>query len=162
MGRGTPRLDLVIPAIINSMPEIAADAQELVRAEAPVYDGSTEFRDRTPGTLRDSLRVGYEVSPSGVKINVYSEGDALVASFVIHGTAPHPIDPRPRATAHGGVGAGFLRFVARDGAVVFTHHVDHPGTAPNDFIGRAMPQIEELVNSRLVPVVAAAMGKGTE
>lgn len=51
------------------------------------------------------------------------------ALFVHEGAAPHPIDP---------VNGQFLVFTGRDGSLVFTRHVDHPGNKPNRFLVRAL------------------------
>lgn len=46
------------------------------------------------------------------------------ASYLEHGTVPHEIRPRRKR---------FLRFVSRDGNVVFARKVQHPGTRPYHF-----------------------------
>lgn len=52
------------------------------------------------------------------------------AIFVHEGAQPHEIRPR---------NARFLVFVARDGNLVFTKLVHHPGNKPNRFLVRALP-----------------------
>lgn len=54
--------------------------------------------------------------------------DHHAVHYVLNGTRPHLIRPRR---------AKVLRFVV-DGRVVFTQLVRHPGTKPNDFLGRAL------------------------
>jgi hypothetical protein len=49
--------------------------------------------------------------------------------YVLAGTPPHLIHPRGRA----------LRFMA-GGTIVFATVVHHPGTAPNNFMLRALPE----------------------
>lgn len=50
--------------------------------------------------------------------------------YVINGTRPHPIRPRPPKRA--------LRFTI-GGRIVFAAAVNHPGTKPNDFLNKALP-----------------------
>ncbi len=50
--------------------------------------------------------------------------------FVINGTRPHQIRP---------VRAQALRFTV-GGRVVFAKLVNHPGTQPNDFLNKALPE----------------------
>lgn len=52
------------------------------------------------------------------------------ALFVHEGTRPHTIEAR---------NASFLVFVGRDGNLVFTKRVNHPGNKPNRFLIRALP-----------------------
>lgn len=54
--------------------------------------------------------------------------DHPATRFVLDGTRPHIIRPRRKKA---------LRFVV-DGEVVFAAKVRHPGTRPNDFLGRAL------------------------
>jgi hypothetical protein len=51
-------------------------------------------------------------------------------AFVIGGTAPHVIVPRSLG--------GMLVFTGKTGTTVFTKKVNHPGTAPNDYLSRAL------------------------
>lgn len=51
--------------------------------------------------------------------------------YVINGTPPHPIRPRPPKRA--------LRFTV-GGRIVFARLVNHPGTQPNDFMNKALPE----------------------
>jgi hypothetical protein len=53
------------------------------------------------------------------------------AKFVIHGTAPHPIYPKKPG--------GYLRFFwHKMGKTVMLRHVNHPGTAANNFMMRGL------------------------
>ncbi len=51
-----------------------------------------------------------------------------LSTFILEGTKPHEIVP---------VNAKVLAFMGADGSMVFTRKVNHPGTAPNDFVSRA-------------------------
>jgi hypothetical protein len=57
---------------------------------------------------------------------------APYAVYVHEGTRPHPIDPS-RATV--------LRFPAKSGMIVFTPHVEHPGTRAQPFLVEALRQV---------------------
>lgn len=50
--------------------------------------------------------------------------------YVINGTRPHQIRPRARQA---------LRFTV-GGRIVFARLVNHPGTKPDDFLNRALPE----------------------
>lgn len=54
------------------------------------------------------------------------------AYWVHEGTVPHDIFP---------VNARVLAFPGRDGKMVFTQHVSHPGTKPNRFLVRALQHV---------------------
>jgi hypothetical protein len=70
------------------------------------------------------------IGANGVRYE-YKAPDPL-ATYIIEGTAPHPIDP---------VNSTVLRFLAASGDVVFARHVEHPGTSPNNFVSRAWDSI---------------------
>lgn len=55
------------------------------------------------------------------------------AIFVHAGTKPHVILPKKPG--------GVLRFRTRTGVVVYARMVKHPGTAPNEFLWRALKRI---------------------
>lgn len=82
---------------------------------------------RVTGELARSIRV-YPIQ-LGVNPSAYVEANAPYALFVHEGTGPHPIDP---------VNARVLRFPAKSGFIVFTPHVDHPGTAAQPFLRDAL------------------------
>lgn len=63
-----------------------------------------------------------------------------LSTWIIYGTAPHPIEP---------VRASALRFEVADGTIVFAKHVDHPGTQPNDFVQRAVDAALPEITDRL-------------
>lgn len=76
------------------------------------------------GALRASIRS--TVIPVGVGLVGEVSANTAYALFVHEGTAPHPIDGNP-----------ILRFPT-NGMVVFTPHVDHPGTRANPFLRDAL------------------------
>lgn len=83
-------------------------------------------RELAPGTMKDHITTHVEGSGRGLAAYVVSEHPAT--QYVIYGTRPHIIRPR-RARA--------LRFEV-GGRVVYAAYARHPGTRPNDFLGRAL------------------------
>lgn len=97
---------------------------------SPVYDPppAGPKRKRRPGTLRDSHLVRLSKGPGGGLV-VLVGSDDFVALLVVKGTSPHPIVARR---------APMLVFYSKKhGKVVFRKRVNHPGTAPNDYMIRA-------------------------
>lgn len=62
----------------------------------------------------------------------YVDANAPYAGFVHEGTGPHPIDP---------VNARVLRFPSKSGVIVFTPHVEHPGTRAQPFLTDALSTV---------------------
>lgn len=116
--------------------EQAQRTKEYAREEAPVSqdaEGHTHLRDTiyvraAPGSGRAEFIVGTT---------------SLIAVFLTKGTRPHIIVPR-RATA--------LRF-SINGQEVFSKFVNHPGTAPNDFMGRAAERAKREYIPRMLPAL---------
>jgi hypothetical protein len=140
--------DFVFPAFEHFGDVLAAHSEEIGRVivnsisnEAPV-DTSPE-PSRPPGTLRDSFSFDAEAGADSLVINVMTS-DAPVIDFVRFGTAAHVI------TA---VNTKALRFMTRDGAVHFAHQVQHPGTAPNEFVLRA----DDAIQTDIAPLIEDAM-----
>ena len=93
-----------------------------IGAQSPIGDGAN---DPTAGTLAasHSARDG-----DGGRLEIISTDQrGPIATYVIRGTRPHPIDP---------VNATVLHWVGPEGDV-FARHVEHPGTAPNPYNQRA-------------------------
>lgn len=90
------------------------------------------------GHFRDSIR-SVQHGGEGVLTYEYRADDPL-AHFIIEGTAAHTIQAR-----NGGV----LHFITADGAEIFARSVNHPGTQPNDFPGRAWEQVRSEVEDLL-------------
>jgi hypothetical protein len=66
------------------------------------------------------------------------------------GTRPHEILP---------VRARYLRFIASDGALVFTKRVMHPGTKGDGFAGRMFLKAERVLQAELERAVATMAAK---
>ncbi len=94
------------------------------------------------GEYRESIQV-YEQEVNGNKISVdigtdykvrsLAGNEYLLGYLLESGTAPHDIYP---------VRAEYLRFRAKDGRIVYTKHVSHPGT-------NAQPHILPALNSNV-------------
>lgn len=83
---------------------------------------------KVTGNLADHI-VKRLVKSKGKPVMLVGVEHVPYAVFVHEGTRPHPIDA---------VHAPFLVFVGRDGKLVATKHVDHPGNKPNRFLVRAL------------------------
>lgn len=94
-----------------------------VMAQAPVKTGKLRASIKTtrlwPGLPRNGTAV---------------VADTEYALSVENGSQPHVIKPK---------NASVLRFPSRGGGVVFTHTVNHPGTAPNPFMRRALDSVRQ-------------------
>lgn len=76
--------------------------------------------------LKDTLELKI-ITGSDPRLLIGSRQKGSVLAYVIEGTAAHEIVPNQ---------ASVLRFTS-GGTVVFTQHVDHPGTTANPFITKA-------------------------
>jgi hypothetical protein len=112
----------LIESHTKMMDSEAADAAK--HAENQVYQ-SPRFRPRT-GRLQAATSGTVIPIRGGRRIVV--RNTAKYAAPIDRGARPHLIRPR-RAQA--------LRFVARDGRIVFTRLVRHPGNKPYRFLWRA-------------------------
>jgi hypothetical protein len=102
------------------------------------------FANRS-GELEGSIRASVQVSTPGAALGII-EALAHHASHVDGGTAPHTIEPR-RAKA--------LAFQA-GGRTVFAGRVNHPGTKPDGFMGRAYHKAERVIVREVEVAVARA------
>lgn len=122
--------DETLPITIQKMAEDARDVMldYLVR-NAPVGDHPSGPSDsRAPGTFRDSIHAApTEMDGSHAHIDILFE-DPIV-QFIVHGTAPHFIEP---------INARVLAWYNGAGEIQFSKHVHHPGTPANDFIDRSL------------------------
>jgi hypothetical protein len=80
------------------------------------------------GLLLSTIRKKRSYARGSVTILVGNR-EVDYAAYENYGTRPHIITPKNRQ---------YLRFVARDGRVVFTKKVRHPGTTGSFFIDRSM------------------------
>jgi len=101
--------------------EIAMDLENSIKDEAP-YD---------QGRLRRSIRVDSRVYDRYSTITgYYDEGVAPHADYVLMGTRPHVITAKPGSALNTPYG--------------LFKKVNHPGTAPNDFLGRGLDRTLEM------------------
>lgn len=103
------------------------------------------FQNRTHA-LEGSIRGFVEVSTPGGASGVI-EAAAQHASFVDGGTPAHEIRPRDPG--------GVLAFQA-GGRTVFARSVQHPGTRPDGFMGRAYHKAERVLLREVEVAVARA------
>jgi hypothetical protein len=171
MSETLPDLSRLVPLIQERAQQLAADIADAIRAEVPV--GKDTGDGRVPGRLRDGIAGQAQDTADGATITITSE--APYTPYVLGGTAPHEIRPVHAGSLHFTVVGGVLRVTA--GSVTTTHHrllavhahstetregvfakvVHHPGTAPNDFIARALPQVEQLVVDAMSAALAEAL-----
>lgn len=101
--------------------DLRAKAERIRRgavAACPVRSG--QLRDAL--VLRDRDR---NVNP-GVVVGTFAPAGVIGYAYYTHeGTRPHPIFPR---------NARVLAFRGRDGSLVFSSHVNHPGTEPRPYL----------------------------
>lgn len=90
------------------------------------------YQDQT-GRLTGSIKGLVEVAVFGSAFG-WIVARQYYASFVDAGTRPHRIEGNP-----------FLTFKARDGSWVTVRAVNHPGTKPDGFMGRAYHKAERVL-----------------
>lgn len=121
---------IVEPALIAEMvnsPTGPVVRDLFVRGER-VKDAAIREAPKKTGNLSQHIVKRLVHSATGVVMLVGVE-HVPYALFVHEGTQPHSIDAK---------NAPFLVFMGRDGNLVFTKHVDHPGNKPNRFLVRAL------------------------
>jgi len=98
--------------------EIARTLQNQIKKEAPYKQGR----------LKRSIRVDTRITDKYSIITGYwDEGLAPHGKYVLQGTRPHMIKPKNKKALHwGGKGGPYSK-----------GHM-HPGTKPNDFLGRGL------------------------
>jgi len=120
--------DLLIQYVQGSLEEktneIAVSLESNIKREAP-YD---------QGRLRRSIRVDSRVYDNyGLVTGYWDEGLAPHGIFVLAGTKPHVIRPKnKKALAWEGMSTEYP-----------VGAVKHPGTKPNDFLGRGLQKTVE-------------------
>ena len=97
--------------------EIARDLQNNIKKEAPYKEGRLKRSIRVDTRLNEkfSIITGY-----------YDEGIAPHGDYVLFGTKPHEIRAKPGSALNTPYG--------------LFKKVNHPGTKPNDFLGRGLQQ----------------------
>jgi hypothetical protein len=83
-------------------------------------------RREAPGRMGNYIDWKIESGPRGLQGVIVCDHPATL--FVLYGTRPHIIRPRRKKALRFDVG----------GRTVFAAVVHHPGTRPNDFLGRAL------------------------
>ena len=83
-------------------------------------------RREAPGRMGNYINWKIESGPGGLQGVIVCDHPATL--FVLYGTRPHIIRPRRKKALRFDVG----------GRTVFAAVVHHPGTRPNDFLGRAL------------------------
>ncbi|MDT0387812.1 hypothetical protein [Streptomyces dubilierae] len=90
---------------------------------------AAQARQFAPGSMSESIAPPVvQRGAAGPSAEITVRHHAV--GYVIQGTPPHPIRPRPPKRA--------LRFTV-GGRIVFAAAVNHPGTKPNDFLNKALP-----------------------
>jgi len=106
---------------------------EELRQEAP----------RDTGEFAAGIRYQTRVTSQGVKSTIYVRGKhAFLLPYIVHGTEDHDI---PKGGALVQMAKGYpLRFFWENGPrgpdIYYFWSVHHPGTAPNDFVQRAIDE----------------------
>lgn len=121
--------DAQLSAFVHS--PVGPIRRDLTRRAIAVQAHMTRGCPRRTGLLASTIRKNDGRSPLGPNVDVICGHDGITdyLGYVLAGTPPHLIHP------HGGA----LRFMA-GGTVVFATVVHHPGTAPNNFMLRALPE----------------------
>lgn len=98
--------------------EIALALQNNIKKQAPYKEGRLKRSIRVDTRIHDkySIITGY-----------YDEGIAPHGKYVLSGTKPHMITPKNKKALHWGGKSG-----------PFSKGHMHPGTKPNDFLGRGL------------------------
>jgi hypothetical protein len=81
------------------------------------------------GFTKRSIHKSWVGAP-GSELRIRIGSDAPPSLLIHEGAPPHDIVP---------VNAQFLRFEAKDGTIVFTKHVHHPGVKPNRYLTDNLP-----------------------
>lgn len=97
-------------------------------AKSPVNRSSVNW---STGRLEASITTDYGHSTGG-DLESTVTANAPYALMVHEGTRRHVILPKPGRT---------LRFRGRTGDIVFAPRVDHPGTAANPFLSKALETV---------------------
>ena len=97
--------------------EIARNLQNNIKKEAPYKEGR----------LKRSIRVDTRITKKfSIITGYYDEGIAPHGDYVLFGTKPHEIRPKSKKALSTPYG--------------LFKKVNHPGTKPNDFLGRGLLQ----------------------
>lgn len=133
-------LDKIIDEVVET--DLLRRAENILReiqVSAPRSDGSRSFTDGVPGRtsggrLANSFVIGFTTQRGKRVIRIFSNAKnsrgQFYAGMVIKGTRPHTI----QATNQPNLA---FRWISQ-GVFVITPTVQHPGTAPNNFVLEAL------------------------
>lgn len=122
---------LVNNVVDTDLTRRAENVKQELEKLAPVADGSNSYSDGSPH-LRDSFRVGTTIDHGKKVIRIFSDklndrGEPII-KIITGGSKPHVIRGNPMLVFKG----------IPSGGLIFTHEVQHPGTAPNHFVEEAL------------------------
>lgn len=126
------RWDRAVDALANRVTRAAEVAAKEGAEHAKAFG---TFKDRTGLTRR--MTRGVSILRSRWTGLAWFESRVLHASFLDGGTKPHEIHPRPPNKV--------LRFIGKDGQVVFARKVNHPGTRPYGYMGAGALKVERVL-----------------
>jgi len=132
------------PALLGTWRDIVAD----VFARSQRKLSGDVLRVRT-GHLRGSGMMEVHATATGVEGTVGYR--AVYARPLEEGSRPYTIRPR-RAKA--------LRFLGRDGRLVFARSVQHPGLRPRPFLRPSAEEVLPTVHTRVGEIVARTFAAG--
>ncbi len=137
----------LFPATRRGLARAGQRGAALLQAFAP---RSTQQRDHLADSFRSAV--------GGTGTELYADITTTMpdrARFVREGTRPHPITARP---------GGVLRFDWPQGprgpGIYFFRRVNHPGTAPNDFVAAALDEIRQAALAELTIAIAQEVDRG--
>jgi hypothetical protein len=136
----------------GSFPKFDWEAASALWAEEAAPLGRQILRAHAPfktGAFRESIDERQATGPGSRSVVFYSQSP--ITRYILDGTAPHVIQAR-NARALRWLGPGGL------GAPRFAKRVNHPGTKPNPFPGRAMPLIGVAVSRMFAEAVKRSLG----
>lgn len=122
--------------------------REYAVQEAPVGNNPDSGPGEKP--LRETIYV--RAAPGANREEFIVGSTSIKAVWVTYGTPAHIIVPKR---------AKVLRFEI-NGEVIWTKEVHHPGTKPNDFLGRARERAEREFIPRLLPPLRQWMNSKTK
>jgi hypothetical protein len=135
-------IDELLSTAAKAELDLNTDAAQAVTKAAS--DGATEgvrtatWKDQTGNARKTITSRLVSITPGNTEAEMVAP--LFYHRFLDEGTKPHEILP---------VKAKFLRFIARDGALVFAKRVMHPGTKGDGFAGRMYLKAERVLWAQL-------------
>ena len=130
-------LDALMRTAAQAENELRSDAAQAVNkaaAEGAIEARRGNWKDRTGDARRTITSRTSTITPTLAEAEIIAPLKYHI--FLDEGTRPHEILP---------VRARYLRFVAKDGNLVFTKRVWHPGTKGFGFAGKAYHKAERVL-----------------